>query len=598
MSSFRRRLALAGVVTSAVALLIVLLVQGGGLRADTRAETRERLRAEARLLAEALAERWSAEGPGPWVDELVDRAGRSTETRLTVIRLDGVVVGDTTVSGEGLAALENHASRPEIQAALSLGEGTDERLSHTTGERQMYVAVSVRREGRLLGAARASLSLARIELRVSQLQASLSLALLSVLVLAGGLAWALSRPLAEPMSRILEGAQALAAGDLSKRIREDRNDEFGRLARVLNQAGMGIQEQFAAAAREQARFSAVLSAMEDGLLAVDHRGIVLLANDALARSHGVAGSPGTHYLEVFRQAEIGALIDHVLTSGERRTAEIEMAGTGRSFLLVGVPFPAAPGEAHGAVVTFNDVSERRRVDRIRRDFVANASHELRTPLTSIRGFVEALEDGGLEERETARRFLSRIRANADRMASLVDDLLELSRLESGARTAAIAPVDCGAVAADVVASFVKIAARKSISLTALPAGAPRVLSDGDRLRRILEHLVDNAIKYTPDGGRVQVQAAADGEGAVVSVEDTGPGIGAEHLPRLFERFYRVDTARSRELGGTGLGLSIVKHLAESMGATVKVTSTPGTGSRFEVRLPARPLSLGEVPKSA
>ncbi len=600
MSSFRRRLAFAGVVTSAVALLIVLLVQGSSLRADTRAETRERLRAEARLLAEALSERWSAEGPGPWVDELVDRAGRSTETRLTVITQDGVVVGDTTASDDALRAIENHGGRPEVRAAQSQGEGTDERLSNTTRERQIYVGVGVRHQGRLLGVARASLSLARIEMRISQLQISLGLALLSVLILSGGLAWTLSRPLAEPMSRILEGAQALARGDLSKRIREDRDDEFGRLARVLNQAAFGIQEQFAAATREQARFSAVLSAMEDGLLAVDHRGIVLLANDALARSHGVAGSPGTHYLEVFRQAEIGALIDHVLTSGERRTAEIEMAGTGRSFLLVGVPFPAAPGEAHGAVITFNDVSERRRVDRIRRDFVANASHELRTPLTSIRGFVEALEDGGLEEKEkeTARRFLSRIRANADRMASLVDDLLELSRLESGAKAPSLAPLDCGAVAADVVASFVKIAARKSITLASGSTEAPRVLSDGDRLRRALEHLVDNAIKYTPDGGRVSVQVAAAGDGAAVSVEDTGPGISEEHLPRLFERFYRVDTARSRELGGTGLGLSIVKHLVESMGASVRVTSTPGLGSRFEVRLPASPRTSPDSQKTA
>ncbi len=585
MSSFRRRLALAGILTAAVALVVVLFVQGRVLSADTRAETRERLLAEARILAEALSVPWSVQGPGYWVDDLVDRAGRSTETRLTVVSLNGTVLGDTSASGEALHAIENHSGRPEIRDALSLGEGTNERLSNTTHERQLYVAVQIRREGRLLGVARASLSLARIEMRASQLQRSLGLALLSVLALASGLAWWLSRPLAEPMSRVLEGARAMARGDLGKRIREDRDDEFGQLARVLNQAASGIQQQFAAATRERARFSAVLSAMEDGLLAVDHKGIVLLANDALSRSHNLAGATGTHYLEVFRQAEIGALIDQVLTSGERRTAEIDLAGSGRSFVLVGVPFPASPGEAHGAVITFNDVSERRRVDRIRRDFVANASHELRTPLTSIRGFVEALEDGGLAEPETATRFLSRIRANADRMASLVDDLLELSRLESGAQAPTLETLDCGAVASDVVASFAGIASRKAIALDTVQSPTSPVAGDSDRLRRILEHLVDNALKYTPDGGRVTVRVAPEGRGAVVSVEDTGPGIGPEHLPRLFERFYRVDTARSRELGGTGLGLSIVKHLAESMGATVSVASTPGQGSRFETHLP-------------
>ncbi len=598
MNSFRRRLALAGILTSAVALLVVLLVQGRVLHSETRAETQERLRAEARILAEALSVPWSLQGPGSWVDDLVDRSGRSTETRLTVMALDGTVVGDTTASGEALRAIENHAGRPEVRDALSLGEGTDERLSNTAREKQLYVAEQIRHEGRLLGVARASLSLARIERRTFQLQRSLGVALLAVLALASALAWWLSRPLAEPMARILEGAQALARGDLGKRIREDRDDEFGRLARVLNQAAFGIQEQFAAATRERARFSAVLSAMEDGLLAVDHRGIVLLANDALSRSHGLAGSTGTHYLEVFRQAEIGALIDQVLTSGERRTAEIDLAGSGRSFVLVGVPFPASPGEAHGAVITFHDVSERRRVDRIRRDFVANASHELRTPLTSIRGFVEALEDGGLEEPETAKRFLSRVRANADRMASLVDDLLELSRLESGAQPPSLEPLDCAVLARDVVASFAKIAARKTIALDSIQKPTPPVVSDGDRLRRILEHLVDNALKYTPDGGRVAVRVEPEGEGALIRVEDTGPGIGAEHLPRLFERFYRVDTARSRELGGTGLGLSIVRHLADSMGASVRVASVVGQGSTFEVRLPARLQSPSEGPKGA
>lgn len=598
MNSLRRRLALAGILTSTLALIVVLLIQGRAVDFDTRAETRERLRAEARILAEALSVPWSVQGPGYWVDELVDRAGRSTETRLTVMSLEGTVVGDTTASGDALLAIENHASRPEVRKALSEGEGDDERLSNTAHEDQMYVAARIRHQGRLLGVARASLSLARVQTRSFELQRSLGIALLAVLALASGLAWWLSRPLAAPMSRILDGARAMARGELDRRIREDRDDEFGQLARVLNQAAFGIQEQFAAATRERARFSAVLSAMEDGLLAVDHRGIVLLANEALSRSHKLVGSTGTHYLEVFRQAEIGDLINQVLTSGERRTAEVNLSGSGRSFVLVGVPFPAAPGEAHGAVITFNDVSERQRVDRIRRDFVANASHELRTPLTSIRGFVEALEDGGMEEPETAKRFLSRIRANADRMASLVDDLLELSRLESGAQPPSLEELDCAAVAADVVASFAKIAGRKSITLSARASPVPPVVGDSDRLRRVLEHLVDNALKYTPDGGRVSVQVEPQGAGASVSVHDSGPGIGPEHLPRLFERFYRVDTARSRELGGTGLGLSIVKHLAESMGASVLVTSVPGQGSTFAVRLPGRPPGSGEGPKAA
>jgi len=225
---------------------------------------------------------------------------------------------------------------------------------------------------------------------------------------------------------------------------------------------------------------------------------------------------------------------------------------------------------------------------VRRDFVANASHELRTPLTSVRGFVEALEDGAMAETETAQRFLGKIRTHADRMAALVEDLLELSRLESGEHSPRWEETRPSEVAEDVVASFAGSAARKEIELQHLDRGAGAVLADPDRLRRVVENLVDNAVKYTPPGGKVEVVTApAPDGGALVEVADDGPGIAPEHLPRIFERFYRVDAARSRELGGTGLGLSIVKHLTEGMGGSVSVHSEVGRGTRFTVAIPAR-----------
>jgi signal transduction histidine kinase len=260
----------------------------------------------------------------------------------------------------------------------------------------------------------------------------------------------------------------------------------------------------------------------------------------------------------------------------------------RSFAINGVPFPGTEGAPHGAVLTFVDTTERERLDAVRRDFVANASHELRTPLTSIRGFVEALEDGAKDEPGTAERFLGKIRTHADRMASLVEDLLELSRLESGARAPepdAMRPAD---VAAEVVASFAEQAARKPLALRHEARGAPTVVTDRERVRRILENLVDNAVKYTPAGGHVVVTTLADAGGGVrVQVKDDGPGIEAGHRERVFERFYRVDKARSRSLGGTGLGLAIVRHLAESIGARVTLESEPGKGSTFTLALPAR-----------
>jgi two-component system phosphate regulon sensor histidine kinase PhoR len=249
---------------------------------------------------------------------------------------------------------------------------------------------------------------------------------------------------------------------------------------------------------------------------------------------------------------------------------------------------------HGAVLTFQDVTERRRVDEVRRDFVANASHELRTPLTSIRGFVEALEDGALEDAATSRRFLEKIRTHADRMAALVSDLLELSRLESGERPPQWERVPADEVVDEVVGGLSALARAKQIEVVT-DVSVASVETDRDRLRGVLENLVENALKYTPQGGRVTVAARPEGELAVFEVADDGPGIAAEHLPRIFERFYRVDKARSRELGGTGLGLSIVKHLVESLGGAVSVSSEPGRGSRFVVRVP---LSRREVARPA
>ncbi|PYQ10786.1 MAG: hypothetical protein DMF80_23345 [Acidobacteria bacterium] len=326
--------------------------------------------------------------------------------------------------------------------------------------------------------------------------------------------------------------------------------------------------------------------MEDGVLAVDHHGSVLLANQALQDSLELREPVGRHYLEVVRQREVGELLEGVLRAGARRADEVEMLRGGRAYAVTGVPFPGPEGQPSGAVLTFHDVTERHRVERVRRDFVANASHELRTPLTSIRGFVEALEDGAMSEPGTAHRFLGKIRTHADRMASLVSDLLELSRLESGERAPSWQTVAPGEVAEEVAASFAGAAERKGLSLRRSDRGAPTVVSDADRLRQILENLVENAVKYTPAGGRIDITSGpASAGGAELVVADDGPGISAEHLPRIFERFYRVDKARSREMGGTGLGLSIVKHLAEGMGAVVTVESHPGRGTTFTVRLP-------------
>jgi two-component system, OmpR family, phosphate regulon sensor histidine kinase PhoR len=590
----RRRLSLRGrMVTTAVAaaglaLAVLLLLAGPSLDRRARDAAFAGLTAEARLMARVVEEQLARGASPDAIDPVVDAAALEVNARVTVIAPDGRVLADSSASGRDLARVANHADRPEVQDALAGRTSRAERRSDTVGRELLYAAVPVRSGGRVVGVARLSRGIEAIEAQGRDLWRAAALAFALALLATGLLSLLLSSPLGRSLEEIMEAARQLARGDLSARIRVRREDELGELARIINHSADQLQGRLAEIARDRGRTDAILSAMDDGVLAVDHRGTVTLANPSLVRALGLAEPLGRHYLEIVRQREVGALIEDVLRTGDRREAEVELIHVQRVFTITGVPFPGEEGAPHGAVLTLNDTTERHRVERIRRDFVANASHELRTPLTSIRGFVEALEDGAVEEPETAQRFLGKIRTHADRMAALVDDLLELSRLEARARPPEREETLVSEVAEDVVASFAGLATRKDVRLRRVDRGTARVATDRERLRRILENLVDNAVKYTPEGGEVEVATADGPEGSVrVEVADNGPGIAPEHIERIFERFYRVDKARSRELGGTGLGLSIVRHLAESLGATVSVESAHGRGSRFTVTLPAK-----------
>ncbi|HVO11962.1 MAG TPA: ATP-binding protein [Vicinamibacteria bacterium] len=587
--SLRGRMVATAVVAAGLALGVLLLVTGPSLETRARHDAEATLLAEARLMARVVEDSL-ARGIGPdALDPVVDDAAREVNARVTIVAPDGRVLADSALSGEALLAMENHGQRPEVKAALA-GQATSIlRHSATVGADLLYAAVPVRSTGRVVGVARVSRGIDAITDQGRQLWWSAALALALALLATALLSLLLSASLGRTLNELMDGARRLAQGDLSARLPARRDDELGELAHILSHSAAQLQQQLAEIARDRGRTEAVLSALEDGVLAVDHRGVVVLANARLAGALPLTQPIGRHYLEVVRQREVGELVERVLRTGERATAEVELLNVGRVFTITALPFPGAEGTPHGAVLTFNDATERRRVERMRRDFVANASHELRTPLTSIRGFVEALEDDAVDDPEKARRFLGKIRVHAERMTTLVQDLLELSRLDSGTREPDWEEVNPAAVAVEVIGTFAAPAAAKQIALRHVDRCAATVLTDRDRLRRILENLVDNAVKYTPAGGHVELATSPGDEGAVrIEVTDDGPGIAAEHLDRVFERFYRVDKARSRELGGTGLGLSIVRHLADSVGAAVTVASTPARGACFRVTLPARP----------
>jgi two-component system phosphate regulon sensor histidine kinase PhoR len=522
------------------------------------------------------------------LDGLVDEAARDLQARVTIVAPNGAVLADSGLPVEALAAVENHKDRPEVRAALGGEVGRASRRSTTLGEPMLYVAVPIRLDGWTHGVARVATSLRGIEAEMGRRRNAVIAALLLATALAAALGYLANARFNRALRAVTSGAREFARGNLGARILPERQDELGDLARHLNQMANTLDERLSETAGEKRRTEAILQAMEEGLLAVDTRGTVVLANEALIQGLGLQHPVGRHYIESVRQREIDDVVTRVLAFGQRETAEFELAARKRSYAVTGMPLLDANGTPHGAIVTFHDITTARRVESVRRDFVANASHELRTPLTSIRGFVEALEDGAMNEPATAERFLGKIRVHADRMAELIEDLLELSRLESGADAIGFEPVSPARLAGAVVAAFAERAAAKSIDLAVRKQADVTVLSDAERLRRILENLVDNAVKYTPEGGSVEVtvQERAGG-GARIEVRDTGPGIPAEHLPRIFERFYRVDKSRSRELGGTGLGLSIVKHLAESLGASVSVLSEVGAGTCFAIDLPRR-----------
>jgi two-component system phosphate regulon sensor histidine kinase PhoR len=581
----RARIGITAIAASAAALLAVLLITLPGLRRRTTEQATAGLDAQARLIARLVLPSLAQGTDTAALDALVDSASRDLHARVTIVAPDGRVLADSAASGAALDALENHAGRPEIQEALRSGRATAVRHSATVEDDLVYSAVAIRDGARVLGVARVALPLRGVREQARYLGGAVMIALGLAFAITALLSVLFSSSLAGPLESVMEAARQFAAGNLDARSTVARNDEVGELARILNRSADQLQERITEIARDRARIDAILSAMEDGVLAVDHHGVVILANQALRTSLGLREPLGRPFVEAVRQREVGIVLEQVLKTGERRVMESELHHLRRVYALTGVPFPGAEGMPHGAVLTFHDVTERRRLDQVRRDFVANASHELRTPLTSIRGFVEALEDGAAADPPTAERFLGKIHTHADRMGALVEDLLELSRLESGERPPVREPVEVAEVAEDVAASFAELAGRKRIALECRHQPAPIVTSDGDRLRRILENLVENAIKYTPEGGSVRIETGSRGTAAQVTVSDDGPGIGPEHLPRIFERFYRVDKARSRDLGGTGLGLSIVKHLAESIGATVAVASDLGKGTRFTVSLP-------------
>ena len=518
----------------------------------------------AQLIGEDLAAR-------PFSDSIADRMGEVAGVRVTLIGRDGTVLGDSEVDASRLASVENHADRPEVAAALDGREGSDSRASGTIALRLLYVAVPHPQ-----GAVRLAVSERESrEFLVRTRQVAGATALLAF-VLALLLAGLVHRLRTAPLEQLRGALQRIGEGDLSVRTGGHGGGAAGALGQSIDEMAVRLGERVERLESEREELSSVLDRLDDGLAVVDRAGQIQRVNRAFETWVGRKELHGQRLVSLFRDPDNRVAVETALREGRPAVHETELGS--RTVQLSALPLTA------GALVVIRDLTRTRQLEGVRRDFVANVSHELKTPLTSMRGFAEALADPGLQP-EVAREFAGRILANTNRMQRLVDDLLDLSRIESGAWHPELEELRVEPLVADAWTSLQPTPETRGVRLTMDVPDGVTVLADRDALFQVLSNLLDNAVRYSPDASTIRLRVGTSEEGTRFEVSDDGPGIPSAQLERVFERFYRVDAARSREAGGTGLGLSIVKHLIAAHRGQVGIDSVLGRGTTVWFTLP-------------
>jgi len=518
----------------------------------------------------------------------VRRAARPTESRVTVIAPDGVVLGDSEVAPADLGRLENHRDRSEVRAALQGKVGRDLRTSVSVHAPLMYVALPVRDGDRLVGVLRLALPLSAVSSSYDQINRVMLAGGLVALVVACGIGIFVAGRVTRPVVEMQAIARQMSEGQFAVRAPTRSPDELGALGRALNVMVLRLREQIHNLEAERAKATAILDGMVEGVVAVDGQECILLMNERARAMFGVgpARGEGKPFLEVIRNADLHEIFRSGRTAGGVFRHELRLINPmDRTLRVTAVPLRLA-GEDPGLVLVIDDVTELRRLEHVRTEFIANVSHELRTPLTAIQGYLETLLGGALEEPEHAHRFVEIAFRHTERLGRLLNDLTDLSNIELGKVSLRLAPTPLRPIVDSVLELVAAKARDGEITLTTEVSEVIHVQADHDRLVQVLINLVDNAVKYTPAGGAVTVRARPTADGRVeVSVSDTGVGIPRADLPRITERFYRVDKARSRELGGTGLGLAIVKHLVLAHGGDLAIDSEEGRGTTVRVLLP-------------
>ncbi|HEX6467027.1 MAG TPA: ATP-binding protein [Terriglobales bacterium] len=508
--------------------------------------------------------------------QIVADEARAADARVTIIDSAGDVLADS----EANPGKEGRATHPEFIEALKNQQGNAIRHSDTVGMDFVYVAVPIHG-----GAVGLAYPLASIQATTAQVRQTLLKGSALALVLATLMAWFVAHSMTKRLQHIVRFAERIAAGDLSARIAETSFDEIAQVASALDKTARTLERSFTELQSSRSQLETVLNSMQDAVIAISPQRKVQWANRSLQRLLPAEARPGISVVEAIRDPDFLNGLKQTLEQNTVTTAKAQSFIPGRTFNIITAPLPHG-----GAVAVFHDISETERVEKTRRDFIANVSHELRTPLTSIHGYTETLLDS-IQEEDHHREFLEIIRKNTARMSRLTEDLLTLARVESGEQRFRIHPAPARELLHDALQSFTGIAHSRGITLTVEQSEDKMVMADREAIHQVFSNLIENAIKYGAEGRTIQLGMQESRHGCEFYVRDFGSGIGFEHLPRLFERFYRVDKARSRETGGTGLGLAIVKHIVLAHQGKIRVESELNRGSTFYFTLPLAPASI-------
>ena len=561
-----QRLLLGALVVGVLTVLIFVIVDRQ-IRQRLRDDSDAFLASEARLAGDL----WLRDAAFP--DSVADRIGAALGRRVTLNAPDGTVLGDSEFGGDALRGLQNHALRPEVAEALEGRTGASRRPSPSTREFRSYVAVPV--AGR--GVARVSLPTATLDAVMDDARLDLLAAAFVALLAALAVAWIFSRSVSRSVVELRDVAKALAAGDLARRPTLGAPGEVGELAEALRELADQLSSRLQAIEADELLLEQLTDALNEGVIAVDTQRRVVRINERARRLLGIRTPAPFPSEELPRDVVLREALQAAFAGELTEGAELVVGGRTLSVT-------ARPLAGVGSVLALFDLTRVRRLESVRRDFVANVSHELRTPLTVIGGFAETLATEEVPS-EARQQFAERILGNTRRMQRIVDDLLDLSRIESGGWVPNPEDLDLAPLADELFAAAREAAGAKGVALVReFAPGATHVFADATALRQVLGNLVDNAVRHTTIG-QVVLFADPHARGVTVGVRDTGSGISAEHLPRVFERFYRVDPGRSRDEGGTGLGLAIVKHLVEAHGGRLHAESTPGRGTTISALFP-------------